>query len=150
MRIDIKKTMDLRNKTGLSVMLCKKALEQSDGDEAGAMKWLQEQGVFFAGKKASRGTRVGIVESYIHANGQVGVLLELKCETDFVARNLAFREFAHNIAMHIAASNSADVQELLGQPFIKNLDLNVSQYLAEAIQKFGENIEISRFERFAL
>jgi elongation factor Ts len=148
MRIeDIKQ---LRDKTGLSVMLCKKALEESGGDEVSALEWLRKQGIEMAEKKADRETKAGIVEAYIHGNGQVGVLVELKSETDFVAKNPAFKDLAHNIAMHIAASNPADVETLLKQSYIKNLDITVGEYMTDNVQKFGENIEITRFERFAL
>jgi len=140
----------LRDKTGLSIMLCKKALENSDGDEVGAVKWLKEQGVEVAEKKSGRATEAGLAEAYVHNNGQVGVLLEIKSETDFVAKNPAFRDLAHNIAMHIAASNPLDVSVLLGQPYIKNLDVTILDYINESVQKFGEKIEVTRFKRYAL
>lgn len=148
--ITTEKIKQLRDKTGLSVMLCKKALEESKGDYSGAMEWLKQQGVETAEKKSGRDTKAGLVEAYIHANGQVGVLLEMKTETDFVAKNPDFKETAHNIAMHIAAAAPADVKILLKQDYIKNLDFKVSDYINEAVQKFGENIEISRFERYQL
>lgn len=131
-------------------MLCKKALEDSGGDEAGAMEWLKRRGVEIAEKKSARGTKAGIVESYIHNNGQIGVLVELKSETDFVARNPSFKELAHNIAMHIAACAPKDIETLLGQEYIKNPEITISDFLNVSIQKFGEHIEVSRFERFAL
>jgi elongation factor Ts len=148
--ISAEKIKNLRDKTGVSMMACREALEATAGDEEAALKWLGERGVEFAEKKSSRATKSGIVEAYIHGNGRVGVLLELKSETDFVAKNPLFKDIAHDIAMHIAASAPADVKELLSQPFIKNLDVTVGGYLAQTIQKFGENIEISRFERFEL
>ena len=131
-------------------MMCKKALGESGEDENKAMEWLRRNGMEVANKKAGRNTKAGLIESYIHNNGQVGVLVELKSETDFVAKNPAFKELAHDIAMHIAALNPADVTILLEQQYIKNLDITVSEYITESIQKFGENIEVARFERFAL
>ena len=131
-------------------MECKRALEESDGDEVGAMEILRKRGVEVAKKKSERGANAGIVDAYIHTNNQVGVLLELRVETDFVAKNPLFKNLAHNVAMHIAALNPADVDELMEQPYIKNLDLTVSEFIKEHIQKFGENIEVARYERFSL
>lgn len=144
------KIKNLRDKTGISVMTCKRALEEANGDEVKAMDWLRQHGVDVAEKKSSRETGAGIIESYIHGNGQVGVLVELKTETDFVARNPSFKNLAHDIAMHIAASKPPDAKVLLEQPYIKDLDISVSDYINQAIQKFGENIEVARFERFSL
>jgi len=144
------KIKNLREKTGISIMMCKKALEESGGDEKKAMEWLREQGVEVAEKKARRGTGAGIVESYIHSNGQVGVLVELRSETDFVARNEEFKALAHDIAMHVAALDPENVESLLEQPFVKNPGITVTEYINGFIQKFGENIEVNRFERFAL
>lgn len=148
--VDAEKIKKLRDKTGVSVMVCREALEKSEGDEAKAMEWLRERGGEIAEKKAQRGTKAGLVDAYIHNNGQVGVLLEIRSETDFVAKNPAFKDIAHNVAMHIAALAPADVSELVKQSFIKNADITVADYVNEAIQKFGENIEIARFERFSL
>ncbi len=147
---DTKTIKTLRDRTGISIMLCKQALENSDGDEVKAMEWLRQHGVEVAEKKSSRATKAGIVEAYIHGNGQAGVLVELRTETDFVAKNPGFKELAHNVAMQIVASKPSDVEELLEQQYIKNMDIKISGYLNEAIQKFGENIEIARFERISL
>ena len=142
------KIKNLRDKTGISVMLCKKALEESEGDEVLAMDLLRKQGMEFAEKKSGRSANAGLVESYIHNNGQVGVLLEIRTETDFVAKNPAFKNLAHDIAMHIAASNPNDVPVLLEQPYVKNSDITISDYINESVQKFGEKIEVAHFERF--
>jgi len=150
MSAETEKIKNLRDKTGISVAVCKQALEVGNGNEAAAMEWLRQKGMEIAEKKSSRGTKAGIIESYIHNNGQVGVLLELKSETDFVAKNSVFKDLGHNLAMHIAASNPADVAVLLEQPYIKNLTTTVSGYVNEFIQKFGENIEVARFERFEI
>lgn len=146
--INSEKIKNLRDKTGVSMMLCKKALEETGGDEEKAMDWLSKNGMVAAQKKAERETKAGIVDSYIHSNGQVGVLVELRSETDFVAKNSEFKEIAHNIAMHIAASGTEEVNVLLSEPYVKNSSIKVSDYINEAIQKFGEKIEISQFTRF--
>ncbi|MBU1178818.1 translation elongation factor Ts [Patescibacteria group bacterium] len=148
--MDASKVKELREKTGVSVMLCKKALEDSGGDEVGAMEWLKKQGVEAAEKKSGRSTKAGVMEAYIHNNGQIGVLVELRSETDFVAKNPDFKEIAHNIALHIAASCPDGTKDLLEQPYIKNPEITIAEYLNESIQRFGENIEIARFERFVL
>ncbi|MCX6731539.1 MAG: translation elongation factor Ts [Candidatus Parcubacteria bacterium] len=140
----------LREITEVSVMACKKALEQVGGDIEKAILILQKKGAEIARKKESREVGAGVIESYIHNNNQLGVLVEVRSETDFVARNKEFRTFAHNIAMHIAASNPEDVKELLEQAYIKESEITVNDYLKQMIQKFGENIKISRFFRCSL
>ncbi|MCK5084048.1 MAG: translation elongation factor Ts [Candidatus Pacebacteria bacterium] len=95
---------NLRDRTGASMMQCKKALEESSGDIEGAIKIMQKSGSKVADKKCGRGMAEGYIGSYIHSNGKVGVLVEINCETDFVARNEEFREFAHDLAMHVAAT----------------------------------------------
>lgn len=150
MNANVEQVKNLRDKTGISVMICKQALEENAGDEKKAIKWLRERGLKVAEKKSSRGTNAGLIESYIHGNGQVGVLLELKSETDFVAKNPAFKDLAHDIAMHIAASDPDDIKDMLEQPYIKNTESTVADYINNAIQKFGENIEVACFERYSL
>jgi len=140
----------LRELTEVSVMACKKALEQAGGDIEKAILILRKQGAEIAKKKSEREVKAGVIESYVHNNNQVGVLVEIRSETDFVARNEEFRTFAHNIAMHIAASNPADIEELLGQAYIKEPEITISDYLKQMIQKFGENIKINRFFRCSL
>lgn len=96
---------DLREKTGAGMMDCKKALEATDGDEKKALTWLREKGLSDAKKKAGRTASEGFIGSYVHMNGKIGVLVEVNCETDFVAKNEKFQEFAKNISMQIAAAN---------------------------------------------
>jgi len=103
-----------------------------------------------AAKKTERETKAGVIEAYIHSNKKMGVLVELRSETDFVARNPEFETLAHDIAMHIAASAPESTNDLLSQPFIKDMSVTIGDKVKEAIQKFGENVEISRFERFML
>ncbi len=105
--ISAKAVMDLREKTGVGIMECKKALIAANGNEEEAVKILREKGLATAAKKASRIAAEGIVESYIHMGGKIGVLLEVNCETDFVAKTEGFKTLVHNIAMHIAAANPA-------------------------------------------
>jgi elongation factor Ts len=95
---------ELRDKSGVSMMECKKALQESSGDIAKAELILREKGLAAANKKSSRATNQGLIDSYIHLGSKIGVMLEVNCETDFVARNEMFKEFVHNIALHIAAS----------------------------------------------
>jgi elongation factor Ts len=94
----------LREKSGVSMMECKKALVECEGDMEKAEKTLREKGLADASKKSLRATNQGVIDSYIHLGAKIGVLLEVNCETDFVARNEVFKEFVHNIALHIAAS----------------------------------------------
>jgi len=95
----------LRDKTGAGMMDCKKALGECNGDEEKAVAWLREKGLAKAQKRAGRATSEGVIGHYIHSNGKIGVLVEIKCETDFVARSERFQEFAKNVAMQIAAAN---------------------------------------------
>src|SRR3989344_3060048 len=109
----------LREMTGAGIMECKKALQDAGGDLDKAVQIINERELVRAEKKAGRATGAGILETYIH-NGRVGVLLELRCETDFVARGELFRGLAHDLAMHIAAMNPENVEALLQQPYIKD------------------------------
>src|SRR5688572_11081002 len=103
--ISASQVKDLREKTGAGMMECKKALTEVGGDMEKAVEWLRKRGIAKAESRSGRTTAEGIVHSYIHPGGKVGVLLEVNCETDFVARNEAFQEFVKNVAMHIAASS---------------------------------------------
>lgn len=105
MAVDIEKVKALREKTGVSVALCKQALEESSGDEVKAVEILRKKGSLLAEKKAGRSAQEGIVEAYVHHNGKIGVLLELNCETDFVAKQDKFKSLAKEIAMQIAATS---------------------------------------------
>ncbi|PIE73948.1 MAG: elongation factor Ts [Deltaproteobacteria bacterium] len=107
MEITAKMVKDLRDKTQAGMMDCKKALNKTDGDMEKAVDLLRQKGLAVAAKRAGRATSEGCIETYIHAGGKLGVMVELGCETDFVAKNDDFREFARDIAMHIAATNPA-------------------------------------------
>lgn len=186
---------ELRERTGVGMMECKKALQETDGNMEKAIEYLRERGLAVAAKKAGRIAADGIVESYIHAGGKIGVLLEVNCETDFVAKTNEFKTFVRDIAMHIAASNpnylsrieiSADVIEkekeilkaqalnegkpekivdkivegkiekfykdscLLEQPFVKDTDKTVQEFVTQMVATTGENINIRRFVRFQM
>jgi elongation factor Ts len=139
-----------RQKTGFSIMECKRALEKTEGDEDKAMKILEKKGAEKAIKKAEREAKQGVIEAYIHNNGKIGVILELNCETDFVARNEQFKELAHDLVMHIAAMNPQNSEELLSQPFIKDEQKTIDDLVKEAIAKLGENIKIGKFVRLKI
>ncbi len=156
----------LREETGAGVMDAKRALEEAGGDSAKAKAILREKGIAAAAKRAERETSNGVVESYIHAGGRIGVLVEVNCETDFVANTLEFRELARNIAMQVAAMNpqvvSADDPEragiegsdeevcLLSQPFIRDGSKTIANLIQDTIAKTGENVRVRRFVRFEL
>lgn len=147
---DIEVIKQLRSSTGLSFNEIKKALDEAGGDKARAIDVLKAHGAVVAQKKSSRSTEQGIVESYIHSNKKVGVLVELLCETDFVASNPTFGELAHEVAMHIAAMDPRDSQELSSQPYIRDQDLTVEQLITQYIAKLGENIKVGKFCRLQL
>jgi elongation factor Ts len=140
---------EIREVTGAGMLDCKKALEESDGDMEKAKVILREKGLAAAAKKAGRAATEGMVESYIHGNGEVGVLVEINSETDFVAKNELFREFSREVAIQIAQNNPADLTALLGQSFYSQSDLTIEQLLNEKIAKIGENLSIRRFVRYA-
>lgn len=140
----------LRDETGLSVMECKKALEEALGDREKALSILKDRGATIQAKKSDRALGAGAVSAYIHASGTVGVLLELLCETDFVGKNPEFKAVAYDIAMHVAAMNPENTEELLAQPFIKDPSRSINDLIAGAVQKFGERTEIGRFTRFSI
>jgi len=186
---------ELRDMTGVSVMQCKKALEEAQGDKDKAIEILKRKSKDIAGKKGDRTLGSGTIQSYIHLGGAVGSMVLLSSETDFVSKNEEFKKLAYDIAMHIAAANPEFVSReevseetvndlkkvfeeeakasgktdpavkekvvlgklntyfaeraLLEQPFVKNGDVTVGALVDEAVQKFGERIEISRFARFS-
>ncbi len=185
---DVKK---LRDDTGVSVMKCKKALEEAEGDMKKALSILQQKSKDAVKKKQDRELGAGRITAYLHNTKTVGVLLELSCETDFVAKNEEFIDLAYNIAMHIAAMNPTfgsmeevpeedqkevrqelekefsdkpeSVKEkavdgkirsyfservLMEQPYIKDGEKTVKNLIEEAVQKFGERVEVTRFTRY--
>lgn len=195
MQISSEAVKKLREKTGAGMMDCKKALVETNGDYDKAIEFLRKKGIEVAAKRAGRTTSQGVVGSYIHLGGKIGVLLEVNCESDFVAKSESFANFVKDIAMHIAASNPLwvkreDVTEqvlakekeilkeqalktgkpekvvekiivgklskfyaencLLEQPFVKDTDRTVQQYLDDLIGKTGERCVIRRFARYQM
>lgn len=170
--ITITLVKQLREKTGVGVMECKKALAEKKGDLDQALELLRERGIVKAQKRVSKVTLEGLISSYIHTGGKLGVLVEVNCETDFVARTTEFKEFVKEIAMQIAASDPLyllpeqvpvkmiDKEKekekyfaqvcLLEQPFIKDPNVTVKEYLNTKIGQLGENISIRRFIRYKL
>jgi elongation factor Ts len=195
MEITAKMVKELRDKTGAGMMDCKHALADAEGDMERAVTVLREKGIAKAATKSGRATSEGIIASYIHPGDKLGVLVEINCETDFVARTDQFKTFSRDVAMHIAASAPVCVRRedidpslvekereiyrkmaehegkpskvidkivdgkiekyfadtvLMEQPFVKDTDKSVEDYLKETIGQLGENIVISRFSRFRL
>lgn len=167
MQITTQMIKDLREETGAGVMDAKRALEEAGGDRARAREVLREKGVAAAAKRSDRETSNGVVETYIHAGGRIGALVEVNCETDFVANTEDFRTLAHNIAMQIAAMDpkliSAEERAgkpeyegsdeevcLLSQPFIRDSSRTIGELVQDTVAKTGENVRVRRFVRFEL
>lgn len=195
MEITAERIKELREKTNAGIMDCKKALKETRGDLEKAVAFLRQKGLAIAQKRSGRSTTEGLVEAYIHFGGKIGVLLEVNCETDFVAKTPAFQELVKNLAMQIAATNPlcvrreelapeliekekaifrAQAQEngkpekvvekivegrlqkffseacLLDQPYVKNPELLVQDYLNQVIAQVGEKVNIRRFTRYQL
>ncbi len=165
MQVSTAAVKELRERTGAGVMDCKKALIETEGSMEKAAEVLDQQGLASARKKAERIADQGIVETYVHQGGQIGAMVEVNCETDFVARTDEFKELAHNLALQIAAMSpqfispeeipsetDTDPQAacLLLQPFIKDPDKTIQDVITQTIAKVGENIIVRRFTRFEL
>lgn len=146
---DLKIIEKLRAATGAGIMACKKALKETKGNFEKAVILVKEWGLAKTEQKTSRATGAGYLEAYIH-NRRVGVLLELRCESDFVARSEVFKELAHNLVMQIAAMNPTDVENLFSQPYIKDEAVTVDLLIKEAISRVGENIRVERFCRYEI
>ncbi len=165
MAVDVKLVRDLRDQTGAGIMDCKEALEKSDGDMEKAIQALREKGVASATKRVGKDTNEGVIETYLHTGGRVGAMVELGCETDFVARTEEFRKLAHDICMQVAAMGPVYVEAdeigegddrppaqivLMLQPYIKNNSSSVGEMVRELAGKVGENIKVVRFTRLAV
>jgi elongation factor Ts len=150
MEVSAEQIKQLREETGVSLMKCKQALSDAEGDMDKARELLREQGAKAAAKKADRELNSGIIQSYIHPNNAVGVLLKLSCETDYVARNEDFIALAGDINLHIAAMMPEDVAGLLEQPFVKNPEVTVAKLIEEKTLKIGERIEVTEFTRYEI
>ena len=156
---------ELRELTGAGMLDCKTALEQAKGDLEKAKDILRQKGHAAAAKRAERVTAQGLVHAYLHHDGRLGALVEINCESDFVARTDDFRRLAQNIALQVAATNphylspddipngtEGDPKELclLLQPFVRDESLAIQDMITQAISKTGENIRVRRFARFEL
>lgn len=172
MKISLDSIKELREMTSSSVAHCKKALEETKGDIKKAAELLRKQGLEIAAKKQSRAAKEGRVEAYVHLGNKIGVLVEVDCESDFVARNSDFCQFTKDLSMQIAACSPAylksedvpkDILEheknkeeffknncLLEQPFVKDPGITIKDYLGSIIAKLGENIVIRRFIRYKI
>ena len=166
MEVPVDAIKDLRLKTGAGIMDCRRAIEEAKGDLQQAEEILKQHGLASIAKRADRETREGLVDSYIHTGGRLGALVEVNCETDFVARTTELQNLAHDLAMQIAAMPStsyvdrSEVKEdesrpieevvLLDQSFIKDPSRTVGDVVQEVMAKVGENLRVRRFARFAL
>lgn len=165
MKISLESIKELREQSGAGVMQCRNALKKNEGNRDKALEFLKEEGLLKAKEKAGRTAAEGLIEAYIHTGGRVGAMIELNCETDFVARTDEFKQLAHNIAMQVAAMNpkfiaeedvpeGADIEPqaacLLRQPYIKDQEQTIQDIITETIARVGENIKVSRFARFEL
>jgi len=170
--MSLDKIKKLREATASGIKECKKALEETSGDFNEALKILKAKGAAVLEKKSARATHQGLIDAYIHFGGNLGALVEVNCETDFVARTEVFKKFSKDIALHVAASNPIyvrkddipqDVKEtidnmdefakencLLDQLFVKDNSLTVGDYLKDVVSQTGENVMIRRFARFYL
>jgi elongation factor Ts len=165
LQISAETVKELRDKCGAGVMDCRNALIEAEGNVDKAFEALQAKGFQKAAKKAERVTGQGVIEAYVHTGGRVGAIIELNCETDFVARTDEFKQLAHDVAMQVAAmcpvylsddERPEDCEEeassvcLLSQPFIKDPSKSISDLITEVIARTGENIRLKRFARFEL
>jgi len=165
MKISVEAVKELRKRTNVGIADCNKALLEVGGDMDKAIELLKQRGIAIAEKKREEAVSEGVIEAYIHHTKRVGALVELNCETDFVARTAEFKELAHDLAMQIAAAAPQFVTSeemppqaetdpqtvcLLSQPFIKDPTKTVQEVITETIAKVGENIKVSRFARFEL
>ncbi len=165
LKVSIVMLRELRDQCGAGIMECRNALLATGGDIDKALQVLKEKGLLKAKKKAERATTQGLIEAYIHTWGRIGAMVELNCETDFVARTDEFKELAHDLAMQIAAmppqfisteevAEEVDIEPetdcLLLQPYIKSPDKTVQDIITETIARVGENIKVKRFTRFEL
>ena len=171
-KISLDAIKELRNMTLASIANCQKALEESGGDIQQAASLLRKRGLEIAAKKQGRSAKEGRIESYVHMGNKIGVLLEINCETDFVARNSEFAQFTKDLAMQITACNPAYIKKedvpasalkdakdkesffkehcLLEQPFVKDPSITIKDYLGSLVAKIGENIVIRRFTRYKI
>ena len=165
MKIPTERVKELREQSGAGIMDCRNTLIETEGDIERALLILKERSLFKAEKRKGRSAFQGLIEAYIHTGGRIGAMVEVNCETDFVARTDEFKELVHCLAMQVAAippqfisreevPEGADIEPqaacLLLQPYIKSPDMTIQDIISETIAKVGENIKISRFARFEI
>jgi len=165
MDISVTIIKELREQSGAGVMDCRNALVETEGNIEKALEILKEKSIYKAEKKSGRSANQGLIETYVHTGGRIAAMVELNCETDFVARTTNFKELAHNIAMQIAAQEplcitkeqlpddsdeEPEVACLLSQSYIKDPEQTIKNLINETIAKTGENIKVRRFARFEL
>lgn len=150
MTVDVKLIKQLRDETQASIADCREVLEEAKGNYEKAAELLKKKGIERAEKKSTRETAQGLVESYIHQNGKVGVLVKVLCETDFVARTDDFKHLLHEIAMQVAAMNPKNVEALLKQEYIRDGSVTIENLIKQTIGKLGENIVVKEFSRFEI
>lgn len=149
MAIDVSEIKNLREQTGAGIADCREALEEAKGDMEKAKRILREKGLAKAGSKSDREVGAGLVEAYSHG-GKIGVLVEVRCETDFVAKTDDFKNLAHELALQVASMDPVDVEALLKQDYIRDPSQKVDDLIKAAIAKLGENIRIASFSRIAI
>lgn len=150
MTADYKKLKQLRDETGVSFSLCKKALDETKNDIEAAKKKLNEWGASKAQEKAGRSTSEGGIFSYVHHNKKIAGIIELLCETDFVSSNEEFRALGQELAMQIASIPAKDEKEFLENDYIRDPSRKISDLIKEAVLKFGENIKLGKILRLKL
>ena len=147
--INLEQIKKLRKETGISIVECKKALEKSQGNIEKAKEILKKWGKIFAEKKKERKTGEGIISTYVHSNKKIGVMIELNCESDFVAKSKEFQDLAHELCLQIAAIDPKEIP-LFEQPWIRDQTKTVKDLIDGYIAKLGENITIKRFVRYEI
>lgn len=150
MAVTTEQIKKLREETQAPIMAIKNALKETGGDEEAAKEILREKALARAEKKQDREAADGMVFSYIHQGGKVGVLLDLRCETDFVARTEDFQKLGRELALQIASMDPERVEDLLEQDYIRESDKKISEVVKEVAGTVGENIKVERFTRYAL
>lgn len=149
MPVNLEDLKKLREETSAGISDCRQALADAGGDYEKAKKLLVARGMEQAAKKEGKETSQGIIDSYVHA-GKIGVLVELRCETDFVARTDEFKQLAHEIALQVASMNPKNVDELLKSEYIRDPNLTIADLVKQTVAKLGENITVAKFSRITL
>lgn len=148
--VSIELIKKLRELTGAGVSDCREALKESGGILDRAQEILRQKGIEKAGKRSGRETKAGLVDTYVHAGGELGSLVSVACETDFVARTPEFKNLVHEIAMQVASMEPRSVEELLEQEYIRDPKMTVAELIKQAIARLGENIKVVEFKRFTV